>query len=63
LEMMSKELRETREENEELVRRLECLGVSNPSGYAASAGGSPIIAGTASVRIMDPVAMSRHFAV
>lgn len=57
LEMMGKELRETREENEELVRRLECLGM--PSNRDAYDGGSPSMVG---IR-MDPVAMSRHYAV
>lgn len=65
LEIVNKELRETRDENEELVRRLECFGIGLPDGggvYGSSSGGSPIMAGN-SVRLMDPVAMSRHYAV
>lgn len=58
LEMMGKELRETREENEELVRRLECLGMPSTRD-AYDGGGSPSMVG---IR-MDPVAMSRHYAV
>ena len=72
LEMISKELRETREENEELIRRLECIGVSDVrNGISRTLGvysstvcgstGSPILGN--SIRILDPVAMSRHIAV
>lgn len=60
LDMISKELREIREENEDLLRRLECMGV--PAGNAFGSG-SPVMMGTNSVMIMDPVAMSRHYAV
>ena len=58
LEIISKELRETREENEELVRRLECLGVPTGNGYGN--GASPM---TNSAMAIDPVMLSRHYAV
>src|SRR6218665_3811782 len=53
LEMLQKELRETREENEELVRRFECMNGPN---------GSNAVSPAASTRFLDPVVMARHYA-